>query len=64
MFISYMTLSYKDWELSNSWNGQKVANQNAKIIDFFHLSIFVSVSAKTLMRKNSKEDEQNLEELN
>ena len=30
----------------------------------FHLTIFISVSAKKLMRKKSTEDEQTLEELN
>ena len=34
-----------------------------EIIDCFHLTIFIFVSAKKLMRK-SKEDEQTLEELN
>ena len=33
-------------------------------IEFFYLTIFISVSAKKLMRKKSKEDEQTLEELN
>ena len=32
-------------------------------IDCFHLTIFVSESAKKLMRKKSEEDEQTLEEL-
>ena len=35
-----------------------------KVIDCFHLTIFISVSAKKLMRKRSKEDKQTLEELN
>ena len=35
-----------------------------KIIDSFRLEIYTPVSAKELMRKNSKEDEQTLKELN
>ena len=37
-----------------------------QIIDCFHRTIFISVSAKKLMRnlKKGKEDEQSLEELN
>ena len=34
------------------------------MIDCFHLTIFISVSAKELMRKKRKEDKQTLEELN
>ena len=33
-------------------------------IDCFHLAIFISESARKLMRKKSKEDEKTLEELN
>ena len=33
------------------------------MIDCFHLTIFISVSAKELMRKKRKEDEQTSEEL-
>ena len=40
----------------------KSCELKCKIIDCFHLTIFVSVSGKNLMRKKSKEDEQNLEE--
>ena len=39
-------------------------NQKCKIINYFHLTIFISVSGKKLMRKKSTEDEQLLEELN
>ena len=43
----------------------KSCKLKCKIIDCFHLTIFISVSAKKLMRKKkSKEDEQTLEELN
>ena len=35
-----------------------------QIIDCFYRKIFISVSAKKLMRKKGKEDEQSLEELN
>ena len=42
----------------------KSCKLKCKIIDCFCLTTFVSVSAKKLMRKKSKEDEQTLEELN
>ena len=32
--------------------------------NYFHLTIFISVGAKKLMSKKSKQDEQTLEELN
>ena len=43
--------------------GKNSCKLNCKIIDCFHLTIFIYVSAKGLMKK-SKEDKQILEELN
>ena len=42
----------------------EVKKLQTKIIDCFHLTIFISVSAKKLMKEKSKVDEQTLEELN
>ena len=71
-----MALSHKDWELPNSRNGywprsrfshpdRKSRKLKCKIIDCFHLAIFISVNAKSWWeKKNNWEDEQTLEELN
>ena len=73
-----MALSHKDWKLPNSriWLAEmdvdrglpsRPASRRVMVwsdIDYFHLTIFISVSAKELMRKKSKEDEKTLEELN
>ena len=54
-------LSHLDRHLDRlKWKSCKL---KCKIIDCFHLTIFISVSAKKLMRKKSKEDEKTLEEL-
>ena len=45
----------------SKWKSSKL---KCKIIDCFHLTMFISVSAKKLMRKKGKEDEQTLEKLN
>jgi len=43
---------------------RKSCKLKCKIIDCFRLNIFISVSAKQLMRKKSEEDQQTLEESN
>ena len=56
--------SHLDWHLDRQCFGVKKLQTKMKIIDSFHLKIFTPVSAKELMRKNSKVDEQTLKELN
>ena len=43
---------------------ENVAKLKCKIIDYFHLTVFISVSANKLMRKKCKQDEETLEKLN
>ena len=43
---------------------QKSWKLKCKIIDYFHLPIFISVNAKKLTRKKNNEQEQTLEKLN
>ena len=58
----------KSMNLIGIWTGKvlkwKSCKLKCKIIDYFHLTIFISVSAKELMRKKSKQNQQTLEELN
>ena len=57
-----MALSHEDWELPNSWIWsaemdtsdvlkRKSFKLKYKIIDCFHLTIFISVSAQQLMTR-------------
>ena len=52
-----------DFPISNVLQ-QKSCRLKSKTTDYFHLAIFISVTAKMLMRKKSNQNEQTLEELN